>query len=129
MALSLVLRPLHPYWPFSGSAMVFGWCRIKLIVHTCEGYQSAAPMCESGRLVHIPGSQGCLLPNPCLASEQDVSLLNGGCVRVTVPAIRLLPGPAHLLKVCGDGVGYAQGKRVLLVLSNSEEAARRDSMP
>ena len=93
-------------------------------------------MCKRGRLVHIPGSQGCLLPRPCSAGAQEVSLfcLHGGGVRVPVPAIRLLPGPFSKCVETALGPLRRQGKRVLfylddlLILSNSEEAARRDTM-
>ena len=38
-------------------------------------FRIVVPVCERGRLVHIPGSQGCLLPRPCSAGAQEVSPL------------------------------------------------------
>ena len=65
-------------------------------------------MCERGRLVHIPGSQGCLLPRPCSAGAQEALPLWGWRTSTSV-CRSVIPGSAHLLEVCGDGVGTAQG--------------------
>ena len=131
------LFPLLPgFQEVRGNETYSGSSRVQQIrcheeVQNAHG-RSIVPVCERGRLVHIPGSQGCLLPRPCSAGAQEVSplCLYGDGVRVPVSAVRLFPGAAHLLEVCGDGVGTAQtsGKEDSLLPRRSaySEQLRRD---